>query len=73
VKAPGEKVFRRGMTLTQAIMTAGGLTGKSGEIKLARDDGKGFLSMTRYKFKDIESGKVADPLIHAGDRITITN
>ncbi len=73
VKAPGEKVFRRGMTLTQAIMTAGGLTGKSGEIRLARDDGKGFLGMTRFKLKDIESGKVADPTIQAGDRITITN
>jgi polysaccharide biosynthesis/export protein len=73
VKAPGEKVFRRGMTLTQAIMTAGGLTGKAGEIRLARDDGKGFLVMTRFKLKDIESGKVADPTIQAGDRITITN
>ena len=73
VKAPGEKVFRRGMTLTQAIMTAGGLTGKSGEIRLARDDGKGFLVMTRFKLKDIESGKVPDPTIQAGDRITITN
>ena len=73
VKAPGEKVFRRGMTLTQAIITAGGLTGKSGEVRLARDDGKGFLLMTRYKLKDIESGKVPDPLIQIGDRITITN
>ncbi len=73
VKAPGEKLFRRGMTLTQAIMTAGGLTGKSGEIRLARDDGKGFLVTTRIKLKDIESGKVSDPLIQAGDRITINN
>ena len=73
VKAPGEKVFRRGMTLMQAIMTAGGLTGKSGEVRLARDDGKGFLVMTRFKLKDIESGKVPDPIIQAGDRITITN
>ena len=73
VKAPGEKVFRRGMTLMQAIMTAGGLTGKSGEARLARDDGKGFLVMTRFKLKEIESGKVPDPTIQAGDRITITN
>ena len=29
VKAPGEKTFRRGLTLTQAIIAAGGLTGKS--------------------------------------------
>ncbi|MFN2493688.1 MAG: SLBB domain-containing protein, partial [Pyrinomonadaceae bacterium] len=27
VKAPGEKTFRRGLTLTQAIIAAGGLSG----------------------------------------------
>jgi protein involved in polysaccharide export with SLBB domain len=73
VKMPGEKVFRNGLTLTQAIITAGGLTGKSKEARLARDDGKGFLVVTRYKLKDIESGKVQDPLIQPGDRITIVN
>jgi len=71
VKSPGEKTFRRGMTLTQAIIAAGGLVGKSGEIKLGRDDGKGFLVVNKYKLKDIESGKVPDPLIQPGDRITI--
>jgi protein involved in polysaccharide export with SLBB domain len=71
VKAPGEKTFHRGLTLTQAIITAGGLAGKSSEARLARDDGKGFLVMTRYKLKDIDSGKLRDPLIQPGDRITI--
>lgn len=71
VKAPGEKLFRRGLTLTQAIITAGGLTGKSKEARLARDDGKGFLIVTRYKLKEIESGKLPDPPIQPGDRITI--
>ena len=71
VKEPGEKAYRRGLTLTQAIMVAGGITGKSGEVRLARDDGKGFLIVSQYKLKDIESGTVKDPLIQAGDRITI--
>jgi protein involved in polysaccharide export with SLBB domain len=71
VKEPGEKAFRRGLTLTQAIISAGGLTGKSSEARLARDDGKGFLLVIRYKLKDIESGKLKDPLIQPGDRITI--
>jgi protein involved in polysaccharide export with SLBB domain len=73
VKSPGEKIFRRGMTLTQAIITAGGLTGKSGRVQLARDDGRGFLVVTRYKLADIDSGKLQDPLVQPGDRITITN
>lgn len=71
VKDPGEKAYRRGLTLTQAIIVAGGITGKSAEVRLARDDGKGFLIVTHYKLKDIESGNSKDPLIQAGDRITI--
>ena len=46
VKAPGEKVFRQGLTLTQAIITAGGPTGKPKEARLSRDDGRGFESYT---------------------------
>ena len=71
VKSPGEKPFRRGLTLTQAIIAAGGLSRNSKQAQLARDKGKGFLVMTHYKLKDIESGKVPDPLLQAGDRITI--
>ena len=73
VKAPGEKVFRRGLTLTQAIMTAGGLNGKAKEARLGRTDAKGFLILTRYELKEIDLGKVQDPLIQPGDRITIVN
>jgi len=72
VKSPGEKSFRRGLTLTQAIIAAGGLTKDSKEARLARDNGKGFLIMSRYKLKDINSGKFPDPMIQPGDRITIT-
>jgi protein involved in polysaccharide export with SLBB domain len=73
VKEPGEKTYRRGLTLTQAIIVAGGLTGKSSDVRLARDDGKGFLIVNRYKLQDIESGKLKDPLIEPGDRITIND
>lgn len=71
VKSPGEKTFRRGLTLTQAIIAAGGLTRNAKEARLARDNGKGFLVVNRYKLKDIDSGKVPDPVIQPGDRITI--
>lgn len=73
VKAPGEKPFRSGITLTQAILAAGGLSRESKEAHLARDGSNGFLSFTRYKLKDINSGKVADPPVQPGDRITIEN
>ncbi len=71
VKLPGEKTFRRGLTLTQAIISAGGVTGKAKEARLGRDDGKGFLVVTRFKLKEIESGKVPDPAVQPGDRIMI--
>lgn len=71
VKAPGEKIFRRGLTLTQAIISAGGVTPKSKVAELGRDDGRGFLVTTSFKLKDIETGKTMDPLLKPGDRIMI--
>jgi protein involved in polysaccharide export with SLBB domain len=71
VKLPGEKMYRRGLTLTQAINAAGGATANGKEARIGRDDGKGFLVVTRFKLKEIESGKIQDPVIKPGDRITI--
>ena len=73
VKMPGETTYRRGLTLTQAIIAAGGVTTKGKEARLGRDDGRGFLNVTRFKLKDIESGKVPDPPVRPGDRIMIVH
>jgi protein involved in polysaccharide export with SLBB domain len=73
VKSPGETTYRRGLTLTQAIISAGGVTGKPKEVRLGRDDGRGFLVVTRIKLKEIESGKVPDPPVRPGDRIMVLN
>ena len=71
VKSPGEKTYRRGLTLTQALIAAGGVTTKAKEARLGRDNGRGFLTVTQLKLKDIESGKIPDPLVRPGDRIMI--
>lgn len=71
VKSPGEKTYRRGLTLTQAMIAAGGVVGKPKEARLGRDDGRGFLVVTKFKLKDIESGKVPDPVVRPGDRIMV--
>jgi protein involved in polysaccharide export with SLBB domain len=73
VKSPGEKQFRRGLTLTQAILAAGGLIGEPKEVRIGRDNGKGFLTVTRFRLKEINSGKILDPPIEPGDRVTIMN
>jgi protein involved in polysaccharide export with SLBB domain len=72
VKSPGEKSFHRGLTLTQAIIAAGGVPRKLKEARLSRDNGKGFLVVNRYKLKDIDSGRMPDPLLQPGDRVTVT-
>jgi protein involved in polysaccharide export with SLBB domain len=71
VKFPGEKTYRRSLTLTQAIITAGGVTAKSKVAEIGRDDGRGFLVGTRFNLKGIQSGKAVDPLLKPGDRIMI--
>lgn len=71
VKLPGEKTYRRGLTLMQVMIAAGGVVGKPKEARLGRDDGRGFLTTTKFKLKDIESGKVPDPVVRPGDRIMV--
>jgi protein involved in polysaccharide export with SLBB domain len=71
VKEPGEKLFHAGLTLTQAILSAGGATEKGKLLQLTRESAGGLLATTNYKLKDINSGKLPDPLIQPGDRIMV--
>ena len=72
VKDPGEKSFHPGITLTQAVLAAGGASRSSVElVEVARQGADGLLRMSRYNLKDIESGKLPDPRVKAGDRIKV--
>ncbi len=71
VKFPGEKTYRRRLTLMQAIIAAGGVTPKSKVAEIGRDDGQGLLVGTHFNLKDIQSGKAVDPLLKPGDRIMV--
>ena len=73
VASRGEKEFRVGMTLTQAILSAGGITrGSKNRVRVARRDAGGFLRSSDYDLESIENGKSQDPLVEAGDRIEVT-
>jgi protein involved in polysaccharide export with SLBB domain len=73
VVSRGEKDYRDGMTLTQAILSAGGVArGSKTSVKVARRDSKGFLRSNEYNLQSIEEGKSQDPLLEAGDRIEVT-
>ena len=71
VKFPGEKTFRRGLTLMQVILSAGGAGSKAKIAEISRDDGNGFLVPTQFKLKEIVAGKAMDPTLKPGDRISI--
>jgi protein involved in polysaccharide export with SLBB domain len=72
VGSPGEKAFREGMTLTQALLSAGGASPSVKTIKIARRNASGFLSTKEYNLRSIEDGKTPDPVLEAGDRIEVT-
>ena len=70
----GQKDFHQGLTLTQAILAAGGLR-KAGikQIVIRRKNAEGLLKSAQYNLKDIKDGKIPDPLIEAGDTIEVGN
>ena len=69
VKFPGEKTYRLGLTLMQAIIAAGGATSNAKVAEVARNDGQ--LMRTRFDLKAIESGKAVDPLVKPRDRVIL--
>lgn len=73
INDPGQKGFHTGLTLTQAILAAGGTTRFAGsEVKVSRTGADGKLVTTRYSLKKIEDGKIADPLLQPGDRVEVS-
>ena len=72
VAATGEREFREGMTLTQALLAAGGIArSEKASAKIARRNASGFLVRNEYNVRAIEEGKAPDPVLEAGDRIEV--
>jgi protein involved in polysaccharide export with SLBB domain len=71
LKLPGEKSFHAGLTLTQAILAAGGTTRKAKDVEIGRDSGNGILTFTRFRLAEIKASQIVDPLVQPGDRITV--
>jgi polysaccharide export outer membrane protein len=73
VVLPGQKDFHAGMTLTQAVLASGGVTRFAGsKVKISRQGADGRLVSTEYNLKQIEAGKVPDPVLQAGDRLEVS-
>ena len=72
VREPGQKEFHNGMTLTQAVLAAGGAqTAGVREVAVTRQAEDGRLSTERYSLAEIRSGRVPDPPLRPGDRIEV--
>lgn len=73
VASPGEKSFREGMTLTQALLSAGGASLKENvTVKIGRRNANGLLSTNEYNLRLIQAGKSPDPAVQPGDRIEVS-
>ncbi|MCA1817328.1 MAG: polysaccharide biosynthesis/export family protein, partial [Acidobacteria bacterium] len=74
INAAGQKDYHTGITLTQAILAAGGVTraaGKRTVVVVSRQGADGRLVPVEYVLQEIEDGKVPDPRIQPGDRIEV--
>jgi protein involved in polysaccharide export with SLBB domain len=74
VIAPGQKDFHSGITLTQAILAAGGVTREAGKktlVVVSRQGADGRLVPAEYALQEIQDGKSPDPRIQPGDRIEV--
>lgn len=72
VTAPGQKDFHAGLTLTQAVLASGGTTRFAGsKVKVSRQGDDGKLLTTEYNLKQIEAGKIPDPVLQPGDRLEV--
>ncbi len=66
--------FVEGMTLTQAVIAAGGLSDeKAKKAVVRRKNAEGYLDSATYKLADIKKGKAIDPVLVAGDMIEVEN
>jgi polysaccharide export outer membrane protein len=73
LNSPGQKAFHSGLTLTQAILASGGITHAAGsKARISRQGADGRLTTTEYNLRQIEDGKVADPVLQRGDRVTVS-
>jgi protein involved in polysaccharide export with SLBB domain len=74
VSRPGQKDFHTGLTLTQALLAAGGVSPQSGRavaVAVTRQGDDGRLSTSRYVLAEIEAGRMPDPQLRPGDRVEV--
>lgn len=74
VVAGGQKDFHEGLTLTQAVLVAGGVKkDKVRKVLIRRKNSEGLLVTNQFDLRSIRDGKSPDPTLKAGDVIEVGN
>src|SRR6266545_5162721 len=74
INSPGQKPYHAGLTLTQAILASGGTNPTAGSrVKVSRQGADGKLRTEEFNLPNIQTGKLADPVLQKGDRIEVSN
>ncbi|HEV3468425.1 MAG TPA: tetratricopeptide repeat protein [Pyrinomonadaceae bacterium] len=71
VREPGQKRFTHGLTLTQAVLAAGGALQPGARVRVARQGADGRLSSNTYDLREIAAGRSPDPPVRPDDRIEV--
>ncbi len=73
VREPGQRELHAGMTLTQALLAAGGAqsAGGAATVAVTRQGDDGRLSTSRYSLAEIRAGRTPDPTLRPGDRVEV--
>ncbi|HEX8353089.1 MAG TPA: tetratricopeptide repeat protein, partial [Pyrinomonadaceae bacterium] len=72
VREPGQREFHTGLTLTQAVLAAGGTQSAGGaSVAVTRQGDDGRLSTSRYNLAEIRAGRAPDPPLRPGDRVEV--
>lgn len=74
VRNIGRKDFYAGITLSQAILSSGGLRkAKDSSVVVRRKNSEGKLESAAYDLNEIKDGKIPDPQLEAGDTVEVGN
>jgi protein involved in polysaccharide export with SLBB domain len=71
VRAPGQLRFYEGITVTQAVLAAGGASVEAQTVRISRLGPERKLVSQEFLFKEIQAGKIEDPQLQPGDRVEI--
>lgn len=72
VRQPGRKEHHAELTLTQAVLSAGGVSpAGAASVNIARQGPDGRLVTKSYDLRAISAGNTPDPFVQPGDRIEV--